>query len=75
MRKLLILLAMLPLCACVSTIVGATVGAAVGVTGAVVGAGVHTTGAIVGAGVHAVTPHGHKDRDRDHHDEDGGDGA
>lgn len=70
MRKFLFLLAMLPLSACVSTIVGTTVGAAVGVTGAVAGAAVHTTGAVVGAGVHAVTPH---KKDHDHGDEsDGG---
>lgn len=69
MRKLILLLAMLPLCACVSTIVGATVGTAVGVTGAVVGAAVHTTGAVAGAAVHAVTPHGKKDHDNDNDDD------
>ena len=74
MRKLFVVLAMLPLCACVSTVVGATVGTAVGVTGAVVGATVHTTGAVIGAGVHAVTPHGKKGHDHDGDDDDGGDG-
>jgi hypothetical protein len=69
MRKLLFLLAMAPLSACVSTVVGAAVGTAVGVTGAVAGAAVHTTGAVVGAGVHAVTPH-----KKDHDDDDHGDG-
>lgn len=72
MRKYLLLLAVLPLCACVSTIVGATVGTAVGVTGAVVGAGVHATGAVVGAGVHAVTPHNKKDHDQNRDDGDDG---
>ncbi|MFT3729033.1 MAG: hypothetical protein QM759_14510 [Terricaulis sp.] len=64
MRKILVVLAMLPLCACVSTVVGT----AVGVTGAVAGAAIHTTGAVVGAGVHAITPHGKKDHDNDDSD-------
>jgi len=57
MRKFLLLIALLPLSACLST--------AIGVTGAVVGTAVKTTGAVAGAAIGAVTPHHQRDRDKD----------
>ena len=64
-RSVLILAIALGLSGCISTVVGATVGTAVGVTAAAVGTTAKVGGKVVGATARAVIPGDSKDEEED----------